>query len=157
MRVVVDRLELQDRPELLLRLGKAADAVVGDAERLADGGLAGLALLRLLEGDGRLGGMAGREVIAAQTVEVVGLAHGSVSPTARDVVCQWPNVQAGQSESERRLAAPRRRLTMPRRRRRPRRIARSSWRARRWAAPDSSGGPKRARVTSRTNGSASSE
>ena len=64
MRVVVDRLELEDRPELLLRLGEAADAVVGDPERLADRGLARLALLRLLEGDGRLGGLAGREVVA---------------------------------------------------------------------------------------------
>ena len=56
MRVVVSWSDLENRPELRLRLGQAADAEVGDAERLADRGLARLAPLRLLERDCRLRG-----------------------------------------------------------------------------------------------------
>ena len=55
MRVVVDRLELEDDAELLLRLREAVDAEVRDAQRLTDGRLLRLVALGLLEGDGGLG------------------------------------------------------------------------------------------------------
>src|SRR5712691_10440141 len=58
VRVVVRRRELEHRAEFGLRLLPALDAEVGDAERLADRGLLGLAALRLLERDGRLSGPA---------------------------------------------------------------------------------------------------
>ena len=49
MRVVLGRRQLEQRPELGLRLVPALEAEVRDPERLADRGLVGLALLRLLE------------------------------------------------------------------------------------------------------------
>src|SRR5207247_8106953 len=75
VRIVVHRLQLEDLAELRLCLGEALDPEVRDAERLADRGLLGLAPLRLLERDGRLGGPSAREVLLPLSVEVVGLAH----------------------------------------------------------------------------------
>ena len=60
VRVVVGRRRLEDVLELGGGLGVAAHAQVGDAERLADRGLVGLAPLGLLERDGRLGVVAPR-------------------------------------------------------------------------------------------------
>src|SRR5258706_15719753 len=60
----------------MLGRGPAADAEVRDAERLADRRLLRLALLRLLERNGRLRGHAALEVGAALLKEAVGrLAH----------------------------------------------------------------------------------
>jgi hypothetical protein len=90
---VVDGLDLENRPELLLGFRKAADAEVRDAEGLADRGLARLPPLRLLERDGRLGGEAGREVLTALLVEVVGLAHLLSHDTQSATVCRPPDEQ----------------------------------------------------------------
>src|SRR6266545_3905169 len=56
--VVVGRRELEHRAELRLRGVPAVDAEVGDAQRLADRRLLGLAALRLLQRNGRLSGAA---------------------------------------------------------------------------------------------------
>ena len=75
VRVVVGRRELEHRAELGLRLLPALDPEVGDPERLADRGLVGLLLLRLLERHGRLRGHAPAEVVPSLLEEVVGVAH----------------------------------------------------------------------------------
>src|SRR6187402_2774664 len=73
--VVLGRRQLEQRPELGLRLVPALEAEVRDPERLADRGLVGLALLRLLEGDGGLCRHPLAEVGAALLKEVVRVAH----------------------------------------------------------------------------------
>jgi hypothetical protein len=75
VRVVVDRLELEDDAELLLGFGEAVDAEVRDAKRLPDGRFLRLAPLGLFERDGRLGVHARRHLLSPLLEEIVGLAH----------------------------------------------------------------------------------
>jgi hypothetical protein len=75
VRVVVDRLELENGAELLLGLGEAADPEVRDPERLPNRCLLGLPALRLLEGDRRLRVSPLGHVLTALSEEVIRLAH----------------------------------------------------------------------------------
>src|SRR5689334_3057255 len=80
VRVVVDRRELEHLAELALGGGPIGDAEVRDAERLTDRGLLGLEPARLLERHRRLRRKALAQTSAAELVEVVRLAHGSIVP-----------------------------------------------------------------------------
>src|SRR5262249_51690784 len=74
--VVAHGRDLEQLPELRLGLRPAAEAEVGDPERLADRGLLRLAPLRLLERDGGLCRHAAPQVLASFLEEAVrALAH----------------------------------------------------------------------------------
>src|SRR5688500_16605562 len=75
VRVVVGRRDLEHGAKLGLSLLPALDAEVRDAERLSDRGLVRLEPLRLLERNGRLGGHARLEVLAALLEEIVRVGH----------------------------------------------------------------------------------
>ena len=80
VRIMVDGPEFEDLAELLLRLGEAPDAEVGDPERLANRRFVGLPAFCLLERDRSLGVHACRHLLASLLEEVVGLAHESCCP-----------------------------------------------------------------------------
>src|SRR5262245_13081837 len=79
MCVVVRGSKLDELSELRLGFRPAADAEVGEPERLADRRLPRLAALRLLERDGRLGGPAVLEVGLPLHEQLVRIAHALLS------------------------------------------------------------------------------
>src|SRR3990170_5763626 len=107
VRVVVDGRDLEHRPELPLGLGKAPDAKVREAERLADRGLRGLSPLRLLERHRRLGCVTGREVAASLLVEAVRLTHWSLHWKKDTESCGGRRRRGAAGASSTRARAPR--------------------------------------------------